>query len=1237
MELLRFTIDNIHCSDCEAKIDEVIAGLLKIKVLSKKDELDKQDKRDKVAYVVHENSLVSIYVFQNYGTSILQDYVHTLAKRLARAGYNILSWEIVDDGHPVSNSQTSDRAIESESGLYGAWGLFGLFLRYKRLRMKSNHVKNCASCKDKMSGTEPLKNFRGDESSSKSVETLVGGTKEFRTVLSIGGMTCASCVQSVSESIKQVLASASPHHKGESVDEENFSVSLMLHSAVVIVPNKQIVNSIIQAVDDAGYDCKLLEILPVERSINTKVTALISGISCAACASSIQSAVEELPFVLDCGVNIVTKTGQFVMEDDHEDYESNLNRLKNTIEDCGFSFHLMKKEKINYTLGKKKPRTINIGIEGMFCEDCPTVINRYLSDFGSAIVQESLLTLDRPYIKFTYVPNQEKNLNVRRFLHDLNHLKASDSDDGYIISDEKGPFNCELIEEVSLDEHLRKLAKKETMQILIRLIVATVFVIPTFIFGVVGMSLVPKTNLFRQWLEEPLWCGKVSRNTWILLILSTPVYFFSADVFHKKAFKEIKSLWFHKNSFKRRLFKFGSMNLLMTLGTSVSYFASIALLIMSARQAGDKKAYQTIYFDSVVFLTFFLLIGRLLESYSKSRTADAIIDLGNLRASEATLVERIKTDEGTSFGNDEVISLNLLEVDDFIRVSSGESPPVDCVIISGSTEFDESALTGESIPVKHVPGHQIYSGTVNTGNNSVVAKVVSLEGESLMDQIISTVRDGQLKKAPIERTADLLTGYFVPLIIALALITWIIWLSLGYSGSLPEDYLDIDIGGWCVWSLTFAIAVFVIACPCGIGLAAPTALFVGSGLAAKYGILAKGGGAAFQDGAGITSICFDKTGTLTCGKIRVTNYSFIYDGVSVENKSLVKQFSLQMARDLELSSKHPISKAVRELIETLAYKKNEITLSDVKVPEVENVPGRGLKGKVVVENDDESIWSQYSPEVILGNERILTEFNVRVDAKYTLLLTKWKLESNSIVAVAVKSEKLYSDELYHLTMLMGCRDELRPEAKDILRYLQNELLIECWMITGDNRLTAESIGRELDLPPERVISEVLPEEKSDKVRMVKMKSKIVAMVGDGINDSPALAAADVGIALSSGADLAVSSSDFVLLNKIHPLNSLLILIDLSRCVFRRVKFNFAWSLIYNVIGIPIAAGVIYPYRHSRLNPVWASAAMALSSVSVVSSSLLLKLYKPKINEKKFENSGELNQYDDAPKETSIGE
>lgn len=1249
MEHLHLNLDNVHCKDCEEKIYATFNKFFKTIRLDDKwsEEVDIPFNNENTVFTHIKGGKVDLYYKPKVDSveSTLQNSIKRITKHLSRTGFDVLSWEFYKKGELVLSSENiqeiqavSDNDVNTNDWFFD---LFNIWSRYKDQRQVNNHLKYCTKCSEEknLRSSKASVSKRDSFLSDGSFETVVDKTNnEFRAVFSISGMSCASCVQSVSEIIGNFL--------GDKVDkvvgaELNYSVNLLLHTAVVIVPNKQIINKLIDLINDSGFECRLLEVLPVERSVNLKITAVLGGITCAACATSILSAVNELPFVLDCGINVVTKTGQFVMEEP-SNKENNLETLKETIEDCGFDFQLISSTKINYTLGKKQSRSINVSVKGMFCGHCPEVITNYLSSYGEAVIIDDPITLKHPYIKFTYIPNQEKMLNIRRFLFELNHLEPSNSELGYTINNDKdGVFDCELVEPVTMDEHIRKLSKRETKRILIRLIIATIFAILTFIFAVVAMSLLPSSNDFRKWVEEPIWAGNTSRNTWVLLILSTPVYFFAADIFHRKAIKEIKSLWFNKNSFKKRIFRFGSMSLLMCLGTSIAYFASIALLILSTQQeANSNMGLHTTYFDSVVFLTFFLLIGRLLESFSKSKTAEAISNLGRLKPSQATLLEvvDIKSDP-VEYTNDKVVDVNLLEANDYIRIASGESPPVDCVIIEGESKFDESALTGESTPVKHSPGHQVFSGTVNVGNNSIIAKIVSLEGDSLIDQIVNTVRDGQLRKAPIERTADLLTGYFVPIITMVALITWIIWLSLGHSGVLPDSYLDIDIGGWTVWSLEFAITVFVIACPCGIGLAAPTALFVGSGLAAKYGILAKGGGVAFQDGANINTICFDKTGTLTYGELKVTDYAFVADGNDEPNyEEVIRHFSLQFARDLELASKHPLAKSVKAFVDNHGFKKYNIQPSQNKIPQVENVSGRGLKGHVILESvTDGSIWQKYRPtEAILGNEAMLDDNNVAITPNEQKILKKWKLECKSIILVAIKCSLLFKDEKFHLTFIMACRDQVRSETKVVIKYLQEKQHIDCYMITGDNKLTAEAIGKELNIPTENIISEVLPDEKQEQIKTLqKTKSNVVAMIGDGINDSPALATANVGIALSSGADLAVTSSDFILLNKSHPLITLVTLIDLSRVVFRRVKFNFAWSLVYNMIGIPIAAGVIYPYNNSRLNPVWASAAMAASSISVVMSSLALKLYKPRVNVDDVIQVDENLEDDAEPCETSV--
>ncbi|KAH3678115.1 hypothetical protein WICMUC_001679 [Wickerhamomyces mucosus] len=949
--------------------------------------------------------------------------------------------------------------------------------------------------------------------------------------------------------------------------------------------NKQIVNTIITNLKQNFKlnDVYILKIEKIDQENQSlieeeeyKLEAIIGGISCAACTSSISTAIKDLPFLNDFSISIVSKTANFYLKSQNNDV---LDQLIESIEDCGFEFKILNINKIsNYNVNNHK-RFVNLKIIGMYCENCPLKIVEILSKYGD-VENLNEFSLDKPIVKFNYIPSE--SLKLRSILKELY---------------ESNGISVEFVKNLDIDEQLRLISKLETKKISYRLVLTFIIAIPTFIFGIIGMSLLSRQNPFKIWLDEAIWCGNVSRIIWILFILSTPVFFFATDIFHIKAFKEIKSLWLNNNvSWFNRFCKFGSMNLLMSLGTTISYFASIILLILSAissKSNSNSMGFTTTYFDSVVFLTFFLLIGRLLESYSKSKTAESISNLGSLKPSRAILLD------------DSEIDLNLIELDDLIKIKPGDSPPLDCIIMENESNFDESALTGESKPILRGKGEQIFTGTINKGPQVIIGKISTLDGDSLIDQIINTVRDGQMKRAPVERIADVVTGYFVPIIIVLAILTWIIWLSLGLSDRLPSNYLDIDVGGWYIWSLEFAIAVFVIACPCGIGLAAPTAIFVGIGIAAKNGILARGGGIAFQEcGDGnIDTICFDKTGTLTKGELNITNFAIL------SNKKSLKNLIFTITRDLENSSSHPIANSVKNFINNQQFlsNNNNDTINPYSISKIEEIPGRGLKSQFIFEN--------IVGQVLLGNESLMKENQVSLNSKQEKLITTWKLQGKSIVIVSFNHKSINgSDSKFQPVLIMGCRDQIRPESKKIIELLKKRGL-KTWMITGDNEMTAMTIAKELGI--DNVLAQVLPEEKGNKIKWLQnlshstkknQKSK-VCMVGDGINDSIALSTADIGISLSSGSELAISSSDFVLLSKEFPLVSILTLFELSTTVIKRIFFNFGWAIVYNLIGIPIAAGVIYPIHNSRLSPVWASAAMALSSISVVLSSLSLKFFK----------------------------
>lgn len=405
------------------------------------------------------------------------------------------------------------------------------------------------------------------------------------------------------------------------------------------------------------------------------------------------------------------------------------------------------------------------------------------------------------------------------------------------------------------------------------------------------------------------------------------------------------------------------------------------------------------------------------------------------------------------------IETDLLEVGDVISVVRGASPPADGTIVSGQSQFDESSLTGESRLVTKVEGDSVFAGTINQGQ-VVNVRVDSIGGDSMLDQIVKVVREGQTRRAPIERLADMITGYFVPVVTLLAISTWLIWLGLGLSGSLPDSYLDEDQGGWPVWSLGFAIAVFVIACPCGIGLAAPTALFVGSGLAAKYGILAKGGGEAFQEASGLDCIVFDKTGTLTQGgEPKVTDEKVLtHDAETMKVVYAVSQ-------KLEEGSAHPLARAVMKHCES----KEQVVLAAL---ETEEMPGRGLRGLFRLPNGNVI-------EAIIGNERFMDENGVVDLDRHSWDLESWKMAGKSVVLLAIRKyggdESSY-DESFRLMALYSATDPLRHEAPEVVRHLQ-ESGIGVWMISGDNAKTAIAVAAMVGIPPENVIAGVLPTEK----------------------------------------------------------------------------------------------------------------------------------------------------------------
>lgn len=920
----------------------------------------------------------------------------------------------------------------------------------------------------------------------------------------------------------------------------------------------------------------------------------IRGMTCAACILSINEGVRQLDFIEDVSVSLLTNSATIAFAGQKD----NIDLIVERIEDRGFDCHV---ENIVEIGGRKHDeqaeRTVMIKISGMFCDHCPQqVLEALLSSFPGLLTVVKPASIKDPIIKITFCP-QQGIITIRDILDTIHNVNNQ--------------YSAAIYHLPTIEERSEAMQAHERHRLLLRLILSSIVAIPTFLIGVVWTSLVPQTNPLRMFFQERMWVGADTRVEWALFFLATPVMFFAADIFHVRAAQEIRALWGRKSKVPilRRFVRFGSMNLLMSAGTSIAYFPSIAVLALNAQKTGQRVETST-YFDTVVFLTMFILAGRYLEAYSKAKTGDAVTLLGKLRPTEALLVRSNPDLENPSaesqsylpMENIEKIHVDLLEVGDVVRVPHGASPPADGIIVMGDSIFDESSLTGESRSIVKIVGDQVFAGTVNTGN-PISIRVTGVAGVSMLDQIVNVVREGQTKRAPVERIADILTGYFVPVITLIAITTFVVWFGLGQGGVLPESWRDVDTGGWAFWAMQFAIAVFVGACPCGIALAAPTALFVGSGLAAKHGILVKGGGEAFQEASALDVIVFDKTGTLTEG-----GNPSVTDHVIMASSEEEAKVIWAIAQALEESSSHPIAKAITALCA-------EQSRSAITNSSIEELPGRGLKGAFTIHTSVND--TRY--EAAIGSETFISSLDTPINNSWSDRASTWKTAGKGIALLALRPLSLsdQNEAPFKLAAIFATTDPLRPEAFSVVTTLHEQGL-SIWMISGDNPTTATAVGAQLGIPPTNIIAGVLPAEKADMIRWLQSSASnrngkagraIVAMVGDGINDSPALTAADAGIAIGSGSDVAISSAKFVLMSS--NLQSLVTLITLSRAVFQRVKFNFAWALVYNVVLLPIAAGVIYPVRgHPRLNPVWASLAMALSSLSVITSSLALRTSLP---------------------------
>ncbi len=584
-----------------------------------------------------------------------------------------------------------------------------------------------------------------------------------------------------------------------------------------------------------------------------------------------------------------------------------------------------------------------------------------------------------------------------------------------------------------------------------------------------------------------------------------------------------------------------NMNTLVVVGTSVAYgYSAFVTLWPELATAWDLPIH--LYFESAVFIVGLVLLGRWLEARAKKQTGAAIKALMGLRAKTARVLRG---------GREEDIALEAVVVGDLVRVRPGEKIPVDGVVTEGRSAVDESMLTGESVPVEKDPGATVIGATLNK-TGSFVFRATKVGKDTTLAQIVRLVEDAQGSKAPMQRLADTISSYFVPAVLVLAALTFAGWLALGLGVS---------------GALSATIAVLIIACPCALGLATPTAIMVGTGKAAQYGILIRGG-EALEQARRIDAVVLDKTGTITQGKPAVTE---VVAASGVDERDI-----LRLAAAAEVGSEHPLGEAIVERAHAAG-----LTLPAAK--QFAAVSGRGIQA--VVEGR----------AVVLGNVAFMRESGLEVGS----------LGEQAEALARTGATPMYVGWDGHVQGLIAVADTVKPEAKEAIAQL-SALGLEVWMLTGDNRATAETVAREVGI--EHVLADVLPSEKADKVRELQARGEVVAMVGDGINDAPALAQAELGVAIGTGTDVAMAASDITLIG--GDLRTIVTAIALSRRTVSTIKQGLAWAFGYNVLLIPVAMGALYPIFGVSLSPALAAAAMAMSSVSVVTNALRLRGFQP---------------------------
>ncbi len=823
-----------------------------------------------------------------------------------------------------------------------------------------------------------------------------------------------------------------------------------------------------------------------------QLTLPVTGMTCASCANRIERGLKKVGGVATAEVNLATE--QAVIGYDPQQVQPS--ELVKAVEGAGY--------------GVISDR-LEFPVTGMTCASCQGRVEKALKKVEGVIDASVNLATERAVVE--YAPG----------VASWPVLKAAVEHAGYGVIETNTPDVAEQ-EDVELAARSAEVADKRR-----KLIVAIAFGLPLFV-----LSMARDLGFIQPWLT-PFWAqteelmghggteimhypAYADYLNWLFLALATPVQFYSGRDFYGHAWNALR----HRTA---------NMDTLIAIGSSAAYFYSVALLVFGL--PGH------VYFETAAVIIALILVGKYLEVRAKSQTSAAIRALMGLQSRTARVLRA---------GQEVEVRIADVRVGEILLVRPGEKVPVDGVVTSGQSTIDESMLTGESLPVEKKVGDPVTGATVNR-SGAFQFRATRVGKETALAQIIKLVQDAQGSKAPVQRLVDQISSVFVPVVIGIAMLTFLVWLAV--SGDFTQ-------------ALLFAVAVLVIACPCALGLATPTAIMVGTGTGAEHGILIKNA-EALERASGLQTVVFDKTGTITVGKPTVTD--------TIATDGDVREL-LRVAASVERNSEHPLGEAIVRAAQ-------EQGLDLVQPQAFEALAGHGVRANI----DGRT--------VTIGSPRLMRDQALSVD-QFLPTIERLQADGKTAVFVAVDGA---------IAGVLGIADTVKETSAAAIAELQR-LGLQVKMLTGDNQRTAEAIARRIGLDSADVLAEVLPEMKAAEVKRLQSGGRIVAMVGDGINDAPALAQADIGIAMGTGTDVAMEAAGITLLR--GDLRSVPQAVALSRRTMRTIKWNLFWAFIYNIIGIPIAAGVFYPLFGWQLSPMIAAGAMAFSSVFVVTNSLRLR-------------------------------